>query len=111
MGEVQKMWGERTEFIPVVMGALGLVPLRLNDSLEAIQVGFPVELIKRCAFLGFAKGFSWLPKEPFCFLEPMKKPASTSPITLLINTNNNNNNNNNNLTLTLPLLNSLHTHT
>ena len=33
--------------IPVVVGALGSVPLRLKDSLKAIDVGISVELIQK----------------------------------------------------------------
>ena len=45
------MWCVRTKVIPVVMGALGSLPLRLNDNLRAI----PVELIQRCALLSSAR--------------------------------------------------------
>ena len=37
--EVRKMWGVRTKVITVVVGALGSIPLRLNDNLRAIKVG------------------------------------------------------------------------
>ena len=47
--EVLKMWGVRSKVIPVVVGALGSIPLRLNDNLRAIEVGIPVGLIQRCA--------------------------------------------------------------
>ena len=50
--EVRKMWVARTKVIPVVVGALGSIPLRLNDNLIAIEVGIPVGLIQRCALLG-----------------------------------------------------------
>ena len=53
--EVRKMWGVRTKVIPVVVGALGSIPLRLNDNLRAIEVGIPVALIQRCALLGSAR--------------------------------------------------------
>ena len=53
--EVRKMWGVRTKVIPVVVGALGSIPLRLNDYLRAIEVGIPVALIQRCALLGSAR--------------------------------------------------------
>ena len=49
------MWGVRTKVIPVVVGALGSIPLRLNDNLRAIEVGIPVGLIQRCALLGSAR--------------------------------------------------------
>ena len=45
------MWYVRTKVNPVVKGALGSLPLRLNDNLRAIEVGIPVELIQRCALL------------------------------------------------------------
>ena len=32
--EVRKMWGVRTKVIPVVVGALGSIPLRLKDNLR-----------------------------------------------------------------------------
>ena len=44
------IWGVRTKIIPVIVGALGSTPLRLNDNL-----GIPVELIQRCALLGPAR--------------------------------------------------------
>ena len=53
--EARKMWGVRTKVIPVVVGALGSIPLRLNDNLRAIEVGIPVGLIQRCALLGSAR--------------------------------------------------------
>ena len=53
--EVRKMWGVKTKVIPVVVGALGSIPLRLNDNLRAIEVGIPVGLIQRCALLGSAR--------------------------------------------------------
>ena len=53
--EVRKMWGVRTKVIPVVVGALGSIPLRLNDNLKTIEVGIPVGLIQRCALLGSAR--------------------------------------------------------
>ena len=45
------MWYVRTKVNPVVKGALGSLPLRLNDNLRAIEVGIPVELIQRCVLL------------------------------------------------------------
>ena len=50
------MWGVKTKVIPVVVGALGSIPLRLNDNLRAIEVGIPVGLIQRCALLGSPVG-------------------------------------------------------
>ena len=47
--KVRKMWGVKTKVIPVVVGALGSIPLRLNDNPRAI-----IGLIQRCALLGSA---------------------------------------------------------
>ena len=49
------MWDERTKVIPVIVGALGSIPLKLNDNLRAIGVAIPVGLIQRCALLGSAR--------------------------------------------------------
>ena len=55
MKKLKSMWGVRTKVIPVVVGALGSIPLRLNDNLRAIEVAIPVGLIQRCALLGSAR--------------------------------------------------------
>ena len=52
--EVRRMWGVRSKVIPVVVGALGSVPLRLKDNLKVIDVGISIELIQKCALLGSA---------------------------------------------------------
>ena len=76
--------------IPVIVGALGSVPLRLKDNLKVIDVGISIELIQKCGLLGSArilrnwrckvdvKGASWLPWATCCCTDKMKKPASTS---------------------------------
>ena len=53
--EVRRMWGVKSKVIPVVVGALGSVPLRLKDNLKAIDAGISVELIQKCALLGSAR--------------------------------------------------------
>ena len=53
--EIRKMWGMRTQVIPVVMGALGTVPKRLEKYLESLGVRTPIELIQRTALLGTAR--------------------------------------------------------
>ena len=45
----------RTKVVPLVVGALGSIPLRLDDNLRTIEVGIPVELIQRCALLASAR--------------------------------------------------------
>ena len=47
--EVRRMLGVRSKVIPVVVGALGSVPLRLKDNLKVIDVGISIELIQKCA--------------------------------------------------------------
>ena len=53
--EIRKMWGVRTEVIPVVMGALGTVPKRLDKYPESMGVSATIELIQRTALLGTAR--------------------------------------------------------
>ena len=48
--EVWKMWDVKAKVIPVVMGALGSVPM-------VIDVEISVKLIQKCAMLGPAKTF------------------------------------------------------
>ena len=55
MREIQKMWGVRTKVIPIVVGALGTMPLRLKENLRTIGVDTSIQLIQRCALLGSAR--------------------------------------------------------
>ncbi|XP_068717289.1 uncharacterized protein [Montipora capricornis] len=43
--EVRKMWGVRTKVIPIVLRALGTIPLRLKENLRTICVDIFNELI------------------------------------------------------------------
>ena len=52
--EVRRMWGVRSKVIPVVVGALGSVPLRLKDNLKVIDVGISIELIQKWALFIFS---------------------------------------------------------
>ena len=47
--EVGRMLSVRTKVIPVVVGALGTVPLRLKDNLKAVGVGTSILLIQKSA--------------------------------------------------------------
>ena len=49
------MWGVRTKVIPIVVGALGTMPLRLKENLRTIGVDTSIQLIQRCALLGSAR--------------------------------------------------------
>ena len=53
--EVRKMWGVRTKVIPVVVEALGSIPLRLNDNLRAIEVGIPCWTDPEMCIVGVGK--------------------------------------------------------
>ena len=50
--EVRRMWDVKSKVKPVVVGALGSVPLRLKDNLKVIDVGISVELMQKCTLLG-----------------------------------------------------------
>ena len=43
--EVRNMWGVRTKVIPIVVRALGTIPLRLKENLRTIGVDIFIELI------------------------------------------------------------------
>ena len=49
------MWGVRTKVIPIIVRALGTIPLRLKENLRTIGVDTSIELIQRCALLGSAR--------------------------------------------------------
>ena len=53
--EIRKMWGVRTKVIPIVVGAVGKIPLRLKENLRTIGVDTSIELIQRCVLLGSAR--------------------------------------------------------
>ena len=53
--EVRKIRGVRTKVIPIVVGALGTIPLRLKENLRTIGVDTSTELIQRHVLLGSAK--------------------------------------------------------
>ena len=44
--EIRMMWGVRYKVIPIVVGALGTIPLRLEENLRTIGVDTPTELIQ-----------------------------------------------------------------
>ena len=53
--EIRKMWGIRTKMIPIVLGALGTILLRLKENLRTISVNTSIELIQRCPLFGSAR--------------------------------------------------------
>ena len=53
--EIRKMWGVRTKVIPIVVGAVGKIPLRLKENPRTIGVDTSIEMIQRCVLLGSAR--------------------------------------------------------
>ena len=49
--EIRTMWDLRTEVILVVMGALGSVPMNLENNLKVIDAKISVKVIQKCALL------------------------------------------------------------
>ena len=49
--EVRKMWGVRTKVIPIAVGVLGTIPLRLKENLRTIGVEQSIERIQRFVLL------------------------------------------------------------
>ena len=43
--EVRKMWGVTKKVIPIVVGALGTIPLRLKENVRTVGVDTSIELI------------------------------------------------------------------
>ena len=53
--ELSRMWEVKTKVIPIVLGALGTVLLRLKGNLKGIGVETSITLIQKSAFLGSAR--------------------------------------------------------
>ena len=51
------MWDVKAKVIPVVMGALGSVPMNLKNKLKVIDVEISLKLIQKCAMFGPTKTF------------------------------------------------------
>ena len=49
------MWEVKTKVVPIVLGALGTVPLRLKGNLKGIGVDTSITLIQKSALLGSAR--------------------------------------------------------
>ena len=50
-----RMWEVKTKVVPIVLGALGTVPLRLKGNLKGIGVDTSITLIQKSALLGSAR--------------------------------------------------------
>ena len=50
--ELRRMWEVKTKVVPVVLGALGTVPLRLKSNLKDIGVDTSITLMQKPALLG-----------------------------------------------------------
>ncbi|XP_068707815.1 uncharacterized protein [Montipora foliosa] len=53
--EIQKMWSVQTQVLPVVIGALGTAPKRLESNLKRIGNNTSIEPIQKTALLGTAR--------------------------------------------------------
>ena len=53
--ELRRMWEVKTKVVPIVLGALGTVPLRLKGNLKGIGVDTSITLIQTSALLGSAR--------------------------------------------------------
>ena len=49
--ELRRMWEVKTKVVPIVLGALGTVPLRLKGNLKGIGVDTSITLIQKSALL------------------------------------------------------------
>ena len=56
--EIRTLWKVKTKVIPIVIGALGTIPKELNEKLKEIGVTTRVELLRKTALLGTARGIS-----------------------------------------------------
>ena len=53
--ELRRLWEVKTKVVPIVVGALGTVPLRLKANLKGIGVDTSITLIQKSALLGSAR--------------------------------------------------------
>ena len=53
--ELRRMWEVKAIVVPIVVGALGTVPLRLKNNLKEIEVDTSISLIQKSALLGSAR--------------------------------------------------------
>ena len=53
--ELRRMWEVKTKVVPIVLGALGTLPLRLKGNLKGIGVDTSITLIQKSALLGSAR--------------------------------------------------------
>ena len=53
--ELRSMWEVKTKVVPIVLRALGTVPLRLKGNLKGIGVDTSITLIQKSALLGSAR--------------------------------------------------------
>ena len=53
--ELRRMWEVKTNVVPIVLGALGTVLLRLKGNLKGIGVDTSISLIQKSALLGSAR--------------------------------------------------------
>ena len=54
-GELKKLWNMRVKVIPIVVGALGTVPIKLEKRLENLEIRGRIETIQNTALLQSAR--------------------------------------------------------
>ncbi|KAI5751249.1 hypothetical protein M8J77_005743 [Diaphorina citri] len=50
--EIERMWNMKVKIVPIVIGALGVVPKSLKDNLQQIPGQLHINKIQECALLG-----------------------------------------------------------
>ena len=93
--ELKKLWNMRVTVIPIVIGALGMVPKCSEERLDELKFRGRIETIKTTALLRSAKILRKV-MGTCCHLDSCKRPSADAAVKILISNNNNNNNNNNN---------------
>ena len=53
--ELRKLWQVKVKVVPVVVGALGTIPMALEKHLKEIGTSVRVELLQKAALLGTAR--------------------------------------------------------
>ena len=53
--ELKKLWNMRVKMIPIVVGALGTVPINLEKRLEELEIRGRIETIQTTALLQSAR--------------------------------------------------------
>ncbi|KAL1446281.1 hypothetical protein WDU94_005480, partial [Cyamophila willieti] len=52
--EIERMWNTKVKIVPIIIGALGVVPKSLKDNLQQLPGNFSINTIQENALLGTA---------------------------------------------------------